>query len=584
MVELVKQILVWIFGAGAMISLFTIYQQTKRKNLITAKLCADVFWVGHYLCLGGIAGMIPNFLGIFRELIFIRREKDKWANKIIWPIIFIILGWILGISTFKNAFNILPIAASSFVTISLWLKNPRFTKILSIPIAISFLIYDVFVFSYIGIINETLSICSIIISFYKERKSKMQNSIFTPDITTDKLKKVYERIAVKDFFAKIEADRALNSADNAVKFSQEVNNRRFADFESEKDQMCHVSTFIKTNGNIYVSYYANTSNGAEDPNFQVARLAYCPENRPDDIKIIDIQAAQDTLEDKKVVGIYDTIIMKRDDEPNNIYVLWTANIDGNYYRLYRIFNTKTESLGKIGINRFKVGNVTNDFCFSGMQNALAANGIGFKEFFADIGIMQKQSWREENGEMYCYSGAYSGNFTCIIKSKDLITWEYVAQPNEGANETGFDNETKWENAVYVLNDKVYYFVRQWDPVFNEDGSLREGSSYGILTRFDLMTKEWDRPVLVGDCQSRSDFIIYKDNLYLFYAPTDREHIGILKINTDDLSKSTIVLQADMKGSCFYPFVQYFDDTQLAISYTVNRQHIRLARFNLDNYL
>ncbi len=412
----------------------------------------------------------------------------------------------------------------------------------------------------------------------------MNSSIFTPDIATDNPKTTYERVAVKEFAAKIEADKELNLNEKAVAFSNEVNSRKFADFEGEKDQMCHVSTFININGTVYVSYYANTSNGAENPDFQVARLAYCPENEPDNLKIIDIQAAGDRLDGKKVVGVYDTIIMNRADEPDNIYVLWTANIDGNYYRLYRVFNIATETLGEIGVNRFKVGEITNDFCFSGMQNALAANGIGFKPFFADIGIMQKQSWRMENGVSYCYSGTYSGNFTAIIKSSDLITWEYVAQPNEGANGTGFENETKWENAIYVLNDKVYYFVRQWDPVYDDDGSLKEGTPYGILTRYDLITKEWDKPVLVGDCQSRSDFIIYNDELYLFYAPSDREHIGILKINTDDLAKSTVVLQADMKGSCFYPFIQYFKNGELAISYTVSRRHIRLAEFTLSKYL
>ena len=51
-----------ILGIGAMISLFSIYQQNERKKLLAAKLCADVFWVAHYLCLGGTAGMIPNFI------------------------------------------------------------------------------------------------------------------------------------------------------------------------------------------------------------------------------------------------------------------------------------------------------------------------------------------------------------------------------------------------------------------------------------------------------------------------------------------------------------------------------------------
>lgn len=208
-----------------------------------------------------------------------------------------------------------------------------------------------------------------------------------------------------------------------------------------------------------------------------------------------------------------------------------------------------------------------------MQNALKANRIGYKNFFNDIGIMQKLSPREENGETYYYTGSYSGNFTYLIKSKDLITWEYVAQPSEGANGTGFANATKWENAVYVLNDKAYYFVRQED-----------WTQYGILTYYDLITGEWVKPVLVGVCQSRSDFIYYDGCLFLFYAPTDREHIGILKIDTDNLAQSKVVLQADMKGSCFYPFVQYNSDGELCMSYTVNRQHIRLASFALSDYI
>ncbi len=163
-----KELMAQIFGIGAMIFLFSLYQQKTRKKLIIAKLGADVCWVIHYLLLGGTAGMIPNFLGIFRELIFIQRENKKWANKIIIPIFFILCGWLMGAYTFKTWFNILPIAASAFVTISLWVKNPKLTKLISIPVSLSFLVYDCFVGSYIGIINEGLSICSIFISFIRE--------------------------------------------------------------------------------------------------------------------------------------------------------------------------------------------------------------------------------------------------------------------------------------------------------------------------------------------------------------------------------------------------------------------------------
>ena len=89
---------------------------------------------------------------------------------------------------------------------------------------------------------------------------------------------------------------------------------------------------------------------------------------------------------------------------------------------------------------------------------------------------------------------------------------------------------------------------------------------------------------IEDCQSRGDFILYRSKLYLFHAPIDREHIGIVAIDTENLADSKIVLQAKMDTSCFYPFVQYYRDGELAMSYTVAREHIRLAEFTLSKYL
>ena len=121
----------------------------------------------HYLCIGGVSGAIPNLVGIARELVFVNRKKHKWANFVLWPIIFIFINFGLGISTFSSPINILPIAASALVTVLLWIDNPLLTKLLSIPVCLSFMIYDIYIGSYIGIINEAISILSIIIFLIK---------------------------------------------------------------------------------------------------------------------------------------------------------------------------------------------------------------------------------------------------------------------------------------------------------------------------------------------------------------------------------------------------------------------------------
>ena len=87
------------------------------------------------------------------------------------------------------------------------------------------------------------------------------------------------------------------------------------------------------------------------------------------------------------------------------------------------------------------------------------------------------------------------------------------------------------------------------------------------------------------CRGNEHYVlVYNGELYMFHAPIDREHIGILHIDRNNLADSRIILQAHMHSSCFYPFIQYGDDGELRMSYTVTRQHIRLAKFVLSKYL
>ena len=391
------------------------------------------------------------------------------------------------------------------------------------------------------------------------------NTIFSLDIVPENPLVETEGRPIADVARTITSEVSEKAVKKGDAFAKEIADSFVADFEKMGDKMAHVSTFIVIDGYGYMNYYANTKEPSEDPKNQTARLVYAPVDDIENKTFIDLQTTGDKVSDKTIDMVYDTILMQKDSD--TIYIMWTARItEGNYYRFYCPFTLSTKTLGVVGVNRFKVGNTVNDFSFSGIRNALAVEGKPCKKMYSDIGIMQKLSSRVENGETYYYTGTYSGDFTAIIKSKDLITWEYVSQPD-------FINDSKWENATFVLDDKVFYFVRQQD-----------GNKSGFLTFYDLNTGKWEKPVEIYDCQSRSDFIIYKGEMYLFHAPIDREHIGVIKIDRENIANSEVVLQANMQSSCFYPFIQYYKDGELAMSYTVSRKHIRLARFVLSNYL
>lgn len=387
--------------------------------------------------------------------------------------------------------------------------------------------------------------------------------IFSSDISTDRELTVTPGAPIENV-ALVLPEPDETALEKGERFSREIGERFVSDFERPEDKMAHVSTFITVGDTVFMTYYANTHEPAEDPKNQTARLVYAPIDDIDNKTFIDLQTTGDTVGDRTVDMVYDTILMQKDSD--TLYVMWTARVEGNYYRFYCPFSVSSKKLGEIGVNRFKVGDTVNDLSVTGIKSALAAEGVPCKNMYSDIGIMQKLSYRTENGRKVAYSGMYSGDFNCIIRSSDLITWEYVSQPD-------FINQSKWENAVYVYGDKVYYFVRQHD-----------GNPNGFLTAYNLNDNTWDTPVEIGDCQSRSDFILYNSELFLFHAPIDRDHIGIVRINTDNIAESRRVLCAKMPSSCFYPFVQYYRNGGLAMSYTVARQHIRLAEFDLGKYI
>ena len=164
-------ILAQAIGLLGMGTLFIMYQQSSKKRYLTFKLLSDVVWATHYLLLSAIGGAIPNIMGVARELIFINEDK-KWANKKVWAAIFITFNTAFALSLTRSVIQFMPIAASALVTVSLTFKNTKNIRLITLPISITFLIYDIVVGSWAGALNESISLISIISKLAREMLSK----------------------------------------------------------------------------------------------------------------------------------------------------------------------------------------------------------------------------------------------------------------------------------------------------------------------------------------------------------------------------------------------------------------------------
>ena len=146
-----------------------IYQQKNGKNLLLWKLISDVLWLLHYLFLSAYSGCAVALIGVFRELVFYRENK-KGQKRPFFLMFFIIVTICSSILTWKGIASIFPALASVISIVGFWKANPKISRKLAFPISGLMLSYDLTCNSYMGIVNEILTMCATAIAIIHNRK------------------------------------------------------------------------------------------------------------------------------------------------------------------------------------------------------------------------------------------------------------------------------------------------------------------------------------------------------------------------------------------------------------------------------
>lgn len=157
-----------IIGGFAVAGAFVMFQQTERKRLIFCKLIIDLLWIIHLAMLGGYTGLCITVIAVFRELVFMNRDKPFFSSNL-WLYLFILLYALTPIFTWQGIFSIFPAISASLASVSFWMKSVKKTKCISILVSCSQLVYVISINSYSAIVNEAVTLTSIIISLIRTR-------------------------------------------------------------------------------------------------------------------------------------------------------------------------------------------------------------------------------------------------------------------------------------------------------------------------------------------------------------------------------------------------------------------------------
>jgi len=153
-------------GFAGTIVFFLSYQCKENKNLFRVQFLSYLFYITHLLLLGAITGGISYILNMFRS--FCLGSRVQFLHSRIMCAILCGLQILVLAVTWTGWISIFPVAANIASTLGGYTHNPRKIRIAGMffnsPL---WIIYDIIVGSWAGILDEVVSEASMIISIYR---------------------------------------------------------------------------------------------------------------------------------------------------------------------------------------------------------------------------------------------------------------------------------------------------------------------------------------------------------------------------------------------------------------------------------
>lgn len=147
----------------------------KHKKKIFKMMClSNIFNIMHYLCLGAYSGCITKIIALARNLFIVKKENNKKLDKLIYLILFIGVYIISGVLTYNNLYSLLPLISATIFMIVTWNGKELQIKRIAFYCYFLWLLYNILIFSIVGIIANTISLISTFIA-YQNYKRYLKN-------------------------------------------------------------------------------------------------------------------------------------------------------------------------------------------------------------------------------------------------------------------------------------------------------------------------------------------------------------------------------------------------------------------------
>lgn len=161
-------ILVQAIGFIGLLFFFISFQVKTNKQLFSMQTLGCLCFSLQFALLGAYSGCLTVLINIVRNAMLIRYNDCavvRWKG---WVVIFSALSLAVALFTWDGIISILPVAGTISGTVGYWTNNAKKIRIANLFInSPCMLIYDALVKSWGGVLNEGITIVSIVISIIR---------------------------------------------------------------------------------------------------------------------------------------------------------------------------------------------------------------------------------------------------------------------------------------------------------------------------------------------------------------------------------------------------------------------------------
>lgn len=158
------------FVAGVALTAFAgSFHSKTRKGILFWQVVSLLAWTGHYAFLSAWTAAFLTSANVFITVFFIYKDSKcskRWNNPLIlYSSLFILL--VVTFATWRGYYSLFALLGISSITVAKWQKQVQHVRFISVLASIFWIIYDLFVGSWGGVVVEVIILISIAVSLIR---------------------------------------------------------------------------------------------------------------------------------------------------------------------------------------------------------------------------------------------------------------------------------------------------------------------------------------------------------------------------------------------------------------------------------